>query len=117
MALVLDGLSWVLLSLGGFFVFAGGIGALRMPDLYSRMHAAGVTDALGALLVLLGLMVQSGLTLATVKLFSILVFLMLTSPTCSNALASAAMLAGESPLPKGDYDSTDDKTQAEGAES
>lgn len=65
-----------------------------MPDLYTRMHAAGVTDSLGAILVISGVMLQAGLSLATIKLAAILLFLLLTSPTASNALASAALLAG-----------------------
>ena len=89
--------SWALLSAGSVFVLAGGIGALRMPNLYTRMHAASVTDSMGALLVLMGVMVQAGLTLATIKLAAILLFLMITSPTSSYALASAAMLAGIKP--------------------
>jgi len=95
---ILDILSWVLLTLGGLAVLVGGIGALRMPDLYTRMHAASVTDSLGAILVLTGIMLQAGLTLATIKLAAILLFLLLTSPTSSNALASAALIAGTRPL-------------------
>jgi multicomponent Na+:H+ antiporter subunit G len=98
MTVFLDLLSWVLLTLGGLAVLVGGIGALRMPDLYTRMHAASVTDSLGAILVLSGVMLQAGLTLATIKLAAILLFLLLTSPTASNALASAALIAGTKPL-------------------
>jgi multicomponent Na+:H+ antiporter subunit G len=94
---LLDIASWVLLSLGGAFVFIGGLGALRMPDLYTRMHAASVTDTMGAVLIITGVMLQAGLSLATFKLAVILLFLLLTSPTASNALASAALLAGQRP--------------------
>jgi len=97
MALLLDIVSWVLLAAGGAFVLVGGIGALRMPNLYTRMHAASVTDTMGAVLVIAGVMVQAGLTLATIKLAAILLFLLITSPTSSYALASAAMLAGIKP--------------------
>lgn len=89
--------SWALLSLGGVFVFIGGMGALRMPDLYTRMHAASLTDSMGAPLILFGIMLQAGMSLATIKLAAILLFLMLTSPTSSNALASAALIAGIRP--------------------
>jgi multicomponent Na+:H+ antiporter subunit G len=94
----LDILSWVLLTLGGLSILIGGIGALRMPDLYTRMHAASVTDSMGAILVLTGIMLQAGWSLATIKLIAILLFLLLTSPTSSNALASAALLAGTVPF-------------------
>ena len=94
---VIDILSWILLTAGGGFVLVGGIGALRMPNLYTRMHAASVTDTMGAALVLAGVMLQAGLSLATIKLAAILLFLLITSPTSSYALASAAMLAGIKP--------------------
>lgn len=105
--LVLDIISWILLSAGGVFVLIGGIGALRMPNLYTRMHAASVTDSLGAALVLLGVMVQAGLSLATVKLGAILISLLITSPTSSYALASAALLAGVNPEEKTDRTDSD----------
>lgn len=91
-----------MLTAGGVFVFIGGLGALRMPNLYTRMHAASLTDTMAAVLILGGIMLQAGMTLATIKLAAILLFLLLTSPTASNALASAAILSGlqpeESPL-------------------
>ncbi len=97
MTTFLDIASWILLTLGGVSVLIGGIGALRMPNLYTRMHAASVTDSTGAILVLVGIMLQAGLSLATIKLAAILLFLLLTSPTATNALASAALLAGTKP--------------------
>jgi multicomponent Na+:H+ antiporter subunit G len=97
MQTVLDIMSWILLTAGGGFVLVGGIGALRMPNLYTRMHAASVTDTMGAVLVLSGIMLQAGLSLATIKIAAILLFLLFTSPTSSYALASAAMLAGIKP--------------------
>lgn len=95
--MLLDIASWALLSMGGVFIFIGGVGALRMPNFYTRMHAASLTDSMGAVLVIVGIMLQAGLSLATVKLAAILLFLLFTSPTASNALASAALLAGLRP--------------------
>ena len=97
LAFLLDIASWVLLSTGGAFVFIGGLGALRMPDLYTRMHAASVTDTIGPALIIGGIILQAGLTLASVKLVAILLFLLITGPTASNALASASLLAGNRP--------------------
>jgi multicomponent Na+:H+ antiporter subunit G len=95
--IIVDALSWVLLSAGGVFVLIGGVGVLRMPDLYTRMHAASVTEGMGALLILVGLMLQSGFTLATFKLFAILVFLLFTSPTAAYALVNTALMSGTRP--------------------
>ena len=97
MELLLDIASWVLLITGGAFVFIGGVGALRMPDFYTRMHAASLTDTLGTILVLTGIILQAGLTLATIKLVAIMVFLLLTTPTAAYALANAARLSGLAP--------------------
>lgn len=83
---------------GGFFVLVGGIGALRMPDLYTRMHASSLTDTLGSLLILSALMLQYGLSLATLKLAAIAVFLLFTSPVAAYALGNAALLSGHQPL-------------------
>jgi multicomponent Na+:H+ antiporter subunit G len=96
--LLIDGLSWVLLLGGSLFVIAGGIGVLRLPDVYSRSHAAGITDTLGSLLMIAGLMLQGGLTLVTVKLGLILIFLFFTSPTSTHALAHAAYTGGLKPM-------------------
>ena len=97
MAFWIDLLSFVLLVGGGVFVLIGGIGVLRMPDLYTRMHATGLTDTMGTLLVLGGVMVQAGLSLATIKLAAIAIFLLLTGPTASYALSNAALLSGLRP--------------------
>lgn len=97
-----DVASFVLMTLGGLCVFVGGLGVIRMPDLYTRMHAASVTDTAGLGLVVLGLLLQAGLSLALVKLLAILVFLFVTSPTASYALANAALLSGHRPLVRGD---------------
>ncbi len=102
MSLVLDVLSWICLLGGGAFVVAGGIGVVRLPDVYARMHAAGMTDTLGAGLILLGLMFQAGLTMVTIKLVLIGIFLFFTSPTATYALANAALSWGLKPWTKDD---------------
>jgi multicomponent Na+:H+ antiporter subunit G len=95
--LLVDILSWVLLALGGGFVLIGGIGALRLPDLYTRLHAASLTDTMATILIFSGIMLQAGLSLAALKLLAIMVFLLLTGPTASYALANAALQAGRRP--------------------
>ena len=89
--------SWALLSCGAFLCAVGGLGVLRLPDFYSRQHAAGITDTLGAAFVLIGLMLQSGFTLNAAKLVMILVFLLLTSPVATHAIAQAAKQSGLKP--------------------
>ena len=93
-----DLLSWACLLAGGFFSIVGGIGMLRLPDLFTRFHAAGITDTLGAGLLLLGLMIQAGISLVSIKLLLILGFIFFTSPTATHALAKAALHGKQKPL-------------------
>lgn len=83
---------------GLFFVFAGTIGVIRLPDFYTRLHAAGMTDTLGAELILFGLIVQSGFSQMTLKLLLVAFFLFVTSPTATHAVANAAYKNGLKPL-------------------
>ncbi|MQA65014.1 MAG: sodium:proton antiporter, partial [Alphaproteobacteria bacterium] len=53
---LLDATSWALLATGSFLVIVGSLGLVRMPDFYTRLHPAGVTDTLGIDLILMGLM-------------------------------------------------------------
>ena len=96
---LLEILSWGCLALGSFFAFTGGIGLLRLPDFFCRIHAGGVTDTMGAGMVLLGLMLHAGPGLVTFKLLMILFFLLISSPTSAHALARAAIAHGMSPEP------------------
>ncbi len=92
-----DVVSWVLIVLGGGFSVVGALGLLRFPDFYSRLHAAGITDTLGAWLLIAGMMFQAGFNQVTVKLALIAIFLFFTSPTSTHALARAALHAGVRP--------------------
>lgn len=98
MAFAIDMLSWILLLAGCAFMVTGGIGLLRLPDVFSRMHGASLTDTAGAGLISTGLMLQAGFTLVTVKLILILVFLFFTSPASTHALARTALASGHRPL-------------------
>jgi len=95
---VLDILSGVLMSVGGIFCVIGAVGMLRMPDFFTRMHAVSVIDTLGAGLVILGLMLQSGFTLATGKLVILGLLIFFTTPTASHSLANAAFKRGVKPI-------------------
>ena len=95
---IINILSWLCLLTGSFFAVSGGIGLLRFPDFFSRLHPAGVTDTLGAGLIILGLLFQAGLTLISFKLMMIIAFLLFTSPTATHALAKAALHGNLKPL-------------------
>ena len=98
MEILLDIVSFVLMTTGGALVVIGTIGLIRLPDVYCRMHATGITDTLAAMLFFLGLMIQAGFTLVTVKLLLILIFLVLTTPASTYAVANAAYDRGLVPI-------------------
>jgi multicomponent Na+:H+ antiporter subunit G len=86
------------IAVGTFFVFAGTFGVIRLPDFYTRLHAGGMTDTLGAELILFGLIVQSGFSQMTLKLLMVAFFLFITSPTATHAVAHSAYKSGLKPL-------------------
>jgi len=94
--------SWILIVIGSGFCVIGALGLLRMPDFFTRMHAASLIDTLGAWLLLLGMMLQAGFSLVTVKLIFIVLLLFFTSPTATHALARAARARGLEPMAKDD---------------
>ena len=96
--LILNLISAGLLAAGSIFVLIAAFGLIRLPDFYTRLHAAGITDTLGAELILLGLMFQAGLSLVTVKLILISLFIFFTSPTATHAVANAARVMGLKPM-------------------
>ena len=89
--------SVILLLIGALAMLVGGIGILRMPDLFTRLHAVGITDTLGAAAILLGLAFIAGWGLLLVKLFLILAVLLLLNPTTSHALGRAAVHGARRP--------------------
>lgn len=105
MDVLADIASWALVAAGTFFMLAGSVGLLRLPDVLTRMHAAGMTDTMGAGLVLAGLCFQVEVGSATVRLVLAILFLWFTSPVATHALARAVLhdrdLAGAARGPDG----------------
>jgi multicomponent Na+:H+ antiporter subunit G len=94
---LLDAASGLLLAAGGLACVVGALGLLRMPDFYTRIHAASVSDAVGAGLILAGLLLQAGSWLVAAKLVAVGLLLFLTSPAATHALARAALERGLQP--------------------
>lgn len=90
----LEAVAAVLLASGLALCCVGALGLLRFPDFYTRLHAAGITDTLGAGLFLAGLAVHFGPGLASLKLGMVFLFLLFTSPTACHALSKAAWRSG-----------------------
>lgn len=102
MDILIYGSSWLFFIFGSFFLCVGGIGLIRFPDVYTRIHAASVTDTGGAAFILIGLFIQAVTVFdnpaAAAKLFLIAFFMLLTGPTASHALAKAALMNNLVPL-------------------
>ncbi|MEX2402777.1 MAG: monovalent cation/H(+) antiporter subunit G [Balneolales bacterium] len=93
--------SIVLVLSGIFFMFVGSLGVIRMPDFYSRTHAVSTSDTLGILLVIIGLIIYEGATINSLKLILIVLFVALSNPIGTHALARAAYRRGVKPLLNG----------------
>lgn len=97
MNVIIDILSWFLILTGGAFTIIGAVGQLRFPNFWARLHAASVSDSAGVILLILGMCLQAGPTLITVKLLVIGLFLFVTGATSTHATASAALVSGLKP--------------------
>ena len=98
MDIIVNTISALFLLLGSFLCLSGGVGIIRFPDFYTRMHAVGVTDTLGAGMILIGLMLQTSDGLVVLKLLLILAMTIFISPVASHALAKAAHRNNLTPL-------------------
>jgi multicomponent Na+:H+ antiporter subunit G len=93
-------LGGILVVAGAVFMLLGSIGILRLPDFYSRTHAATNVDTLGVFLFVIGLAVNEGFSQTTVKLTLVAVFVLLVNPVGTHALANSAMVSGLKPWVK-----------------
>lgn len=91
MQVIIDTLSWFFLVGGGLAVMVGALGLIRLPDFYTRLHAAGIIDTLSVGMIMLGLALQAGFSMVTVKLVLMAGFIIVTSPTSTHALAKSAL--------------------------
>lgn len=91
-------ISNLFLLLGGFLCLTGGVGLLRFPDFFTRVHAASVTETLATPLLLIGVMLQMEWSLDLFKMLMILVFILLTNPTASHSMSKAALHGGLKPM-------------------
>ena len=92
----------MLLAVGLVFVAGGAVGLVRLPDVYSRAHAASKCDSIGAGAILAGLALLGGATFADMKVVLLVVLVLVTAPTASHALARSAHRTGVAPWRRGD---------------
>ncbi len=79
----------ILLFGGLFFFMVGTLGIIRFPDVFTRAHSAAKCDTLGAILCLCSLIVLEGLTMLSLKIILILVFVWIANPTATHLIAKA----------------------------
>ena len=91
----------VLLAGGFFFIAAGAVGVLRLPDFYTRLHAVGKNDTLGVAMMVLGLALIEGLTRNSAKMLLIVLFIAIANPVVTHALGRAAWKSGLKPWQRG----------------
>jgi multicomponent Na+:H+ antiporter subunit G len=91
MMLAIDIASWALILLGSFFTIVGALGLMRMPEIFTRMHAASVIDTLGVGLLIAGMALQAGFSLVTLKLIFLLGLFAITGPIVTHALSRACL--------------------------
>ena len=94
MTLAVEIASWGFILLGSFFTIVGAFGLVRMPEVFTRMHAASVTDTLGVGFLILGMSLQAGFGLVTLKLLFLLALFVFTGPVVTHALAQGALALG-----------------------
>lgn len=90
----------IIVLAGVFFFIVSTIGLLRFPDIYTRLHATSKGDTLGAGLCLLGVIIHLGFTITSVKLFLVIIFIWITSPTSAHLIGKAAYRANVRPASK-----------------
>ena len=96
--LLISILSGCFILLGVTALLIGTLGLLRLPDVYCRIHAVGMIDTAGASFIILGLAIHEGVSLVTVKLLFIGIFLFFTSPIATHAVAQVAHKSGVVPV-------------------
>ena len=91
-------LSGIFIITGALAIIIGLVGVFRMPDFFTRLHAASVVDTMGTMLILVGLMLYSGFNLVSVKLLLVMIFILITTPAAAHALAKSALHGGLKPV-------------------
>lgn len=99
---IINLVSSLFITLGALSIIVGLLGVYRMPDFYTRLHAASIIDTLGAILILFGLILHHGLNIVSLKLLLILIFILITTPTAAHALAKSALHGNLKPILKDD---------------
>ena len=92
MSMLVEVLSWLCILMGSFLLLTGSLGLIRLPDFWSRLHGASISDTGGVLFLILGMMLHVTTIWVFFKLLAIAIFIFISSPTASHAIANAAFV-------------------------
>ena len=92
MSFLIEIFSWIFILLGSFLLLTGSLGLIRLPDFWSRLHGASISDTGGVLFLILGMMLHVTTIWVFFKLLAIAIFIFISSPTASHAIANAAFV-------------------------
>lgn len=98
MNIILEVLSLILVSIGCFFMASAALGLYRFPDIYMRLHSSTKVNTGGAMTILLGIILRSGISSMSAKIFVIIVIIIILTPAVSHAIARSAHLQGKAPM-------------------
>lgn len=93
-----SGISIIFIVLGIVFILTGSIGLIRLPDFFTRSHAVSMSDMLGIIFVIFGLIIYEGFTQNSLKLLLIVLFVALANPIGIHALSRSAIHKGLNPF-------------------
>ena len=100
MALLIELFSYLFILIGSILILVGSIGLLRLPDVFSRIHAVGMIDTAGIGFIILGLLLHSGFSNTSIKLIIMGAILFFTSPISGHAVAISAKQNNLKPILK-----------------
>ncbi|MBP9791787.1 MAG: monovalent cation/H(+) antiporter subunit G [Rickettsiales bacterium] len=87
-----------LIIIGGIFCAVGAFGFYRMPDLYTKMHASGISDSCGCMISIVGIICLTGFDKIALKLLFLLCVLLVMNATSTNILTRAAAVTNNKPI-------------------
>lgn len=94
--MLLDYLSSIIVLVGTFFIFSATLGIMRFPTFFTRVHAAGLCDAFGVPVVMVGFAVKLGLTFDSVKIILLFLMIWIASTTASYILCKTKFTNADS---------------------
>ena len=100
MALLIELFSYLFILIGSILILVGSIGLLRLPDVFSRIHAVGMIDTAGIGFIILGLLLHSGFSNTSIYLIIMGAILFFTSPISGHAVAISAKQNNLKPILK-----------------